>query len=97
MPKGNRTFDLTFVNILYAAGVQEMTYSLRTLKREQSFMFAEQVRDEQSMERAVVIEKMTREWARRFLQLTTADADQLFDEAGSPDRNAFLGLVQGSY
>ena len=65
-PIGERRFDLSFMNIFYAAGVQNAVYRLRTLRREEKFIIAEQLIDGLKTDRVVIIEPMTRAWLRDY-------------------------------
>lgn len=93
VPRGGKTFDLKFINILYAAGVQEMTYRLRTLRRERTFHVAETIEYNGRAERVVIIEPMTRAWIEELAPTWIAQAETLFDDSGQPITDAFRLLI----
>lgn len=94
-PLGQRRFDLGFLNVLYAAGVQAMEYRLRTLRREESFMIAECVEGDRPSGRVVVIEPFSPSWCVRVESLAGA-IDRLFDGNGLPKRDAVYQLLASS-
>jgi len=57
---GGRLFDLHFFSLGFAEGVQEMTYRLRTLRREHHHILAAQVNGDHS----VAIVPLTGPWLR---------------------------------
>lgn len=64
MPLGNRTFELIFLNLGYAAGVQGFRSTFRTLKRGPGFILAEQ---DDTPERGYIFQNLTRDWLERNL------------------------------
>lgn len=92
-PLGSRTFDLRFLNIFYAAGVQEMTYRLRTIRRERSFHVAEAIEPDGGSERVIIIEPMTREWIEDLAPSYAPQIDRLFISSHRPDPDAFKALM----
>lgn len=85
-PLGDRTFNLDFINLRYAAGVQQMVYKLQTFKRGRNYLLAN-VLNSSDDERAVAIEPLTRDWFSNHLRVTETDIDCLFDSEGlcTPD------------
>jgi len=61
---GSGRFDLDFLNAGYASGVQDMTYALRTLKREASYLLA----SVEDSDRAVCIERLDLAWLERNMR-----------------------------
>lgn len=92
-PLDGRTYDLDFLCIGYAAGVQDMTYRLRTMRRESEFLVAEQLQDDQPTDRIVIIENLTRKWMKRCLPNWPGGPDCFFDAQGQPLENAFFTLM----
>lgn len=97
VPQGGRTFDLGFINIFYAAGVQKMTYRLRTLRRERTFQVAEALEYDGSSERVVIIEPMTRAWFEDHAPALVAQLDRLFSASDKPDPEAFRVLMATTF
>jgi hypothetical protein len=97
VPQGGRTFDLKFINVFYAAGVQEMTYRLRTLRRERTFQIAEAVEHDGPSERVVIIEPMTRAWIEELAPTCVAQLDILFNDSHKPEPDAFRALMAGTF
>lgn len=95
--RGGRTFDLEFVNVFYAAGVQRMTYRLRTLRRERTFHVAEALEDDGPSDRVVIIEPMTRGWIESLAPHIITHADRLFDASQKPNREAFIALMASAF
>ena len=56
--RGQRRFNLLFVNAAYAAGVQEMAYELETLVRSSRYLLAKLPEDD----RSVAIVPLNRAW-----------------------------------
>lgn len=96
-PHGGRQFELEFVNIFYAAGVQQMAYELRVLRREASYLVAEVMHQDRSSDRTVVIEEMSPDWIKENVHRRIPQAQRMFDEAGRPIRTAFLELCSSVY
>jgi hypothetical protein len=92
-PLGGRTMEVHFLNILYAAGVQRTAYQLRTLRREKTYLMAEQVVGKRTTERVVIVEGLTRRWMRRAIPLENPRTDSCFDSFGEPIRSSFLELA----
>jgi hypothetical protein len=81
------------LNILYAAGVQDMEICLRTLRQEASYIIAEELQNDCSTDRTVVIEELSPAW---FCDAFPDHANQVcnfFDDKGQPIESAFLNLV----
>ena len=93
-PLGLRRFDLDFLNIFYASGVQHMGYRLRTLRREEAYLVAEQIeRDGKLTDRVVVIERLTRDWMHHAAPKCTHLFERLFDTEGEPVPTEFERLA----
>ena len=93
-PLGLRRFDLDFFNIFYASGVQHMGYRLRTLRRERTYLVAEQIeRDGKLTDRVVVIERLTRDWVHHAAPQCTQLIERLFDSEGEPIPTEFERLA----
>lgn len=97
IPQGGRTFELRFINIFYAAGVQEMTYRLRTLRREPTFQIAEAFEHDRPSGRVVIIEPMTQAWIEELAPTCVAQLDRLFIEPNTPDPDAFRALMKRTF
>ena len=95
-PLGRRTFELTFLNMFYAAGVQRMTYLLRTLRREENYIIAEELRNQKTTDRVAILEPLSRRWLRRSNSVNEEMLNTLFKPSGEPVRDAFLGLVSSA-
>ena len=78
-PAGDRRFALKFLNLRYAVGVQNMTYELKTLRREQHYILAAVV----DSERSVAIEPLNRDWFELHLPWACTESSRTSDE--SPD------------
>jgi hypothetical protein len=92
-PLGNRTYDLEFLCIAYAAGVQDMTYRLRTIRREKEYLVAEQLNGQQPTDRVLIIENLTRTWMKRCLPDWPGGIDGFFDTEGRPVADAIFRLL----
>lgn len=92
VPHGQRTYELSFLNIFYAAGVQGMTYRLKTLKREAYFIAAEESKQGGS-DRMLIIEAMSKNWIRDNIPQLLKYADDLFDISDRPIAAAFRRLL----
>lgn len=92
-PLGQRTYELFFLNIFYAVGVQGMSYRLRTLKREADYIAAE-VGPQDVSDRMVVIERMTKGWIRDNAPELSNQLDELFDADERPIAKSFRRLLQ---
>jgi len=94
-PLGLRRFDLHFFNIFYAAGVQHMRYRLRTLRREMTYLVAEQIGevDGKLTDRVVVIERLTPDWFLHAAPHCAHLVERLFDAGGQPVRTEFERLA----
>lgn len=93
-PRGYRRLDVDFLNIFYAAGLQHMTYRLRTLRRERSFLIAEQIREDGKLsDRVVAIEPLTRAWFLQAAPQCSHLVERLFDDVGEPSLADFKRLA----
>jgi len=82
-PLGNRQFELDFVNVGYAAGVQQALYVMRTLKRGSNFLLAEKL-DGLDSDRAIAIEPLTKFWLDSHFVIESTKLDRMIDSAGNP-------------
>ena len=80
-PLGKRQFQLEFFNLGYAEGVQGMTYTLQTLKREPTYLLAA-VPDS---DRAVAIEPLTMAWLSLYKPNLHQRVINLQRELSTPD------------
>ena len=80
-PLGKRRLRIDFFNLGYAQGVQDMSYTLQTLKREQSYLLAS-VPDS---DRSVAVEALSMHWIRSHLHDAYAEVEDLQREMARPD------------
>lgn len=78
-PLGSRSFCLDFINIFYAAGVQHMTKRLRTLRRAETFIVAEESGN--ALGRVVIVERLTPAWFRHAAPQCEGMMCRLFEDA----------------
>jgi hypothetical protein len=90
-PLGHRQLELEFINILYAAGVQRMTKQLRTMRRAETFIVAEELGP--SADRVVIVERLTRDWVRHSTPQCIPSLETLFDDSGAPRAAEFCRLA----
>lgn len=95
---GGRCFELQFLNVFYAAGMQKMGYTLRTLRRERSFLVAEQVEENLPTDRVVVIENFTPQWFIRAMPQHDERGrhERCFDAEGKPRREGIYAFLASS-
>lgn len=87
-PLGSREFELRFLNLGYAAGVEGFVKRLRTLRRTHSHLVAEET---QVHDRTYVIVKFDQHWLdAHWPQEATS---RFFNSAGHPDEAALLRLA----
>ena len=84
-----------FLNMFYAAGVQHMGYMLRTLRREATYIVAEQVESGEATDRVVIIERMNARWMDENVPKPIHSWNALFDENAEPVADSFLKLMNG--
>lgn len=84
---GNGTLRLSFLNLCYASGVQEMEYTVRMLRRQEDYILAAVT----GGTRSICIEPLTRSWMMHHHP--SFYADQLFLDDGSPCSEKFLKLA----
>lgn len=87
-PLGQRRFELRFLNLGYAHGVQCFHKVLRTLRRANSHLIAEETEVE---DRTYVIMALTPGWMSANLR--DVISRHLFDQRGQPIPRAFLALA----
>lgn len=63
VPKGERRFEMDFLNVCYAEGIQGTIKSFQTLQRGRHVLAATEVECE---DRLYVFEPLTRPWLERF-------------------------------
>ena len=81
---GARSFELAYLNLAYASGVQNLVKVYRTLKRTKSYLAAEEVGN---LDRTLIFEHLTAEWMRR--NFSEIGVSGLFDASGEPSDVAF--------
>lgn len=86
-------FELSFLNIFYAAGVQRMGYLLRPLRWEKTYLMAEQLHGRSTTDRVVVIEQLDRTWIQDNVPSLSNRLNRLFDEGGNLVEGEFLRLL----
>lgn len=91
-PRGNRRFDLVFLNLGYAAGIQGFTSTFRTLKRGPGFIMAEQ---DGSPDRGYVFQNLTRDWLDR--NLGQGSGERFLRDDGSPQEQNLLNAMTTSH
>lgn len=90
-PLGNRCFELTFLNLAYAAGVKNLIKPLQTLRRTQSHLVAKET---DSNDRTLVFVMLNQGWMKMYFPSVKTDEHRLFDSSGEPNGEAFLRLMQ---
>lgn len=85
---GERSFELEFLNLAYAAGVQRFDQNFTILKATPDLVACE-LPDQP--DRLYVITKLTRGWIS--IHFPRLAANELFDESGKPIERAFLRLI----
>lgn len=88
VPLGQRRFELRFLNLGYAQGVRGFHKVLRTLRRANSHLVAEETEVE---DRTYVIMALTRGWMSA--NLGHIRSKDLFDQDGAPNSSALLALA----
>ena len=63
---GNSLFELDFFNAAYKEGVQGFNVTLHMLKRTNSYMICEYLKESASPERSVVISEISYDWLKFF-------------------------------
>lgn len=89
-PQGDRHFELDFVNIGYAAGVQRAQVSLRTLNRGVSHLAAHRA---EGLDRTYLFMAMNRAWLQMHIP-HLGNETSLFDEHSLPIPAAFEALMR---
>ena len=91
-PIPDRCFEVEYLNLGYAAGVQGMRKRWRTVRRVESHIIAEEA---SGGERSYVITKFNSSWfVRHFENLNASD---FFDSTGEPIERALLGLAKTAW
>ena len=90
-------FELSFLNIFYASGVQRMQYLLRPLRWEPTYLVAEQLLGRSTTDRVVVIEQLDKRWMEENVPGLSNKLCILFDESGRPVGSEFQRLVESIY
>jgi hypothetical protein len=86
-------FHLSFLNLLYAAGVQQTAYLVRPIRWERTYLAAEQLLGGMPNDRLIVIERLDRRWMEDNVKNLATPLERLFDEDGEPLAVEFLRLV----
>lgn len=63
VPRGNRTYELSFYHANYPEGVRDKVYTLRTIEREQRFILAHSTGPKPT--RYMLVYSITAAWLRR--------------------------------
>lgn len=79
--------------MFYAAGVEHMSYTLRTLRREATYIVAEQYETGEATDRVVIIEPMNARWMDEHVPKPPSNWDSLFGANGEPVERSFLRLM----
>lgn len=87
-PRGNRRFDLIFLNLGYAAGVQSFTSTFLTLKRAPGFLMAEQIG---MPERGYLFQSLTRGWLDK--NMGPGSGDVYLHDDGTPNEQQLLHVA----
>ena len=80
-PLSKRRLRIDFFNLGYAEGMQDMSYTMQTLKREESYLLAA-VPDS---DRCVAVEALSLNWIRSHLHDAYAQVEDLRREMLNPD------------
>ena len=91
-PLGGRYFDLKFLNLRYAIGVQDFQKHLKTLRRAKSHIIAE---DTEVADRTYVITKLNKSWLRTHEP--QLNPDRFFDRDGDPIERFLLDSSAGMF
>jgi hypothetical protein len=91
-PLGNRRFELVFLNLGYAAGVQNFKSTFRTLKRGPGFLMAEQ---EGMPERGYLFQNLTREWLDK--NIGSGSGELYLHDDESPNEQRLLESAATAY
>jgi len=91
-PRGNRKFELIFLNLGYAAGVQNFSSTFRTLKRGAEFIIAEQ---EGTPDRGYIFQNLTPDWLDR--NIGPGSGKHFLHDNGSPNEQHLLNAAATSY
>jgi hypothetical protein len=91
-PRGSRMFELTFLNLGYAAGVQGFKSIFRTLKRGRGFILAEQLG---KAERGYIFQNLTPDWLEK--NLGPGSAERFLSDDGSPNERRLLASAATPY
>ena len=83
--------------MFYAPGVQHMGYTLRTLRREATYIIAENLEGTKPTDRTVIIEPMSAQWITDNVPQLSGDLKTLFDFNGKPVFDSFKRLMATSY
>lgn len=91
-PRGGRQFELHFLNLGYAAGVQSMGKLLRTLRRAESHIVTIEVHGQQ---RTIFICPLDLDWMKIYLP--HLPAHRYFTDEGEPLGRMLLTLAATAY
>ena len=87
-PLGSRLLELEYLNLAYAAGVQNFRTRLRTLAHVATHVVFSQAPHEA---RTLVLMALNRKWISRHFP--SLEPEPLFDAHGIPDERALLALA----
>lgn len=96
-PLGLRTYKVFFLNMFYAPGVQNMGYTLRTLRREATYINAECIEGTKITDRTVIVEPLSAQWITDNVPQLSDDLKTLFDFNGKPIFDSFHRLMVTAY
>lgn len=85
---GGREFDLQFLNLGYAAGVQNFRKRLKTLRRAQTHLVAEET---EVQDRTYVVVCLNAQWLKSHYPHLRPEL--YFDEKGLPDDRELIKLA----
>jgi hypothetical protein len=90
-------FQLSFLNIFYAAGVQGMVYLLRPLRWEKTYLLAEQLQGRTPNDRVIIVEQLDKRWMKENVPSLSGELSTFFSEDGQPVAEGFLQLLATAY
>jgi hypothetical protein len=95
---GKKILTLSFINVLYAEGVQDFTLDMRILKHEPDYLIAELLYDAPGQEgRAAVVSHIEFEWIRRMCPgLWSERPPETLSSAAQTSVSIYLDEIFGS-
>ena len=94
---GKRILKVRFINVLYAAGVEDFSLDLRILKHESDYLVSEIVYSEQTTnDRTAIISHIEFEWIQRFCpEIWAARPPSSFSTAEQGNVSRYLTALFG--